>query len=181
VDAGRKGVDWDEYEPFDPGFTGPLHELSTADARAAFSRLMAAKTNRKEELVQLLARNGLQLDTSKDAIQQANDWFLHEVEPDTRNKDRLRSVWYAVVNDLALYLGDAMIERNPRLSWTLVTSPRRHISFQRHVLTGFDVPAPRYIADIDMLVASYGHRVIGGLAVHSDEFVRLLNAATDRS
>lgn len=142
---------------------------------------MAAKTTRKEELVQLLARNGIQLDTSNDAIQQANDWFRHEVEPDTRNTDRLRPLWYAVVNDLALYLGDAMIERNPRLSWTLVTGPRRDISFQRHVLTGFDVPNPRYYADIDRLVASYGHRVIGGLAVHSDEFVRLLNAAADKS
>ncbi len=58
-------VSWDGYTPFDPGVDRPLDEVSRREARAAFDRLMAAKSQRIEELRQLLAANGLTLGTSR--------------------------------------------------------------------------------------------------------------------
>jgi hypothetical protein len=176
------GVDWTAYEPFDPGIWGPLREQSAADARGAFDRLMAAKEERKLALSHLLKANGIELVPTDEAIQRMNDWFRSEVEPDSGDPTRLRPLWYAVVNDLALYLGDVIVGRNPGVAWTIMTRPKDHISFQRHVLTGFaKVPNPNYNIDIDRLIATYGQRAIAGLTVEPDEFVRILNAAARKA
>ena len=175
-------MDWTAYEPFDPGIWGPLHEQSAADAKGAFDRLMAAKEERKLALSHLLKANGIELAPTDEAIQRVNDWFRREVEPDPRDPTRLRPLWYAVVNDLALYLGDVIVSRNPGVAWIIVTRPEDDVSFQRHVLTGFTkVPNPRYKIDIDMLIGTYGQRVIAGLSVEPDEFVRILNAAASKA
>jgi len=61
-------VTWGAYVPFDPGVTRPLEEVTRREARAAFTRLMAAKSERILELQQLLGRNGVELASDDEGL-----------------------------------------------------------------------------------------------------------------
>ncbi|MFF1820697.1 hypothetical protein ACFVWG_25550 [Kribbella sp. NPDC058245] len=170
-------VNWDGYKPFDPGVSGPLNELTRREARAAFERLMAAKSERIDELRRLLANNGVELSSSAPGLQALNDWFRSEVEGDPA-VSRLRPIWYAVVNDIGLFLGDALIERNPHLKWVMFDKGKRDLAYQRHVIMGFtEVANPKYNVDPDLLVGMYGHRIIAGQGIETDAFVTWGGAA----
>lgn len=172
------GVDWNGYAPYDPGVRGPLHELSRGDAKAAFERLMDAKDERVEALRKLAAANGVDLDGSDSSVQDLNDWFRTNMEADLEAPDRLASLWYSVVNDIALYLGDLVIGAAPHLHWTMFDAGKRDAAFQRHVIMGFtQVPNAKYNLDIDMAVATYAHRVIAGQEVDEQFFYRVLQSA----
>lgn len=174
-------MDWAGYEPFDPGVTKPLHEVTKREARDAFNRLMAAREKRIGEVRRLLERNGVELGADDADLQALNDWFRAEVEGD-RETGRLLPRWYAVVNDLALFLGDVIIERGPGLRWAMFDKGARDIAFQRHVLMGFSgVPNPKYNVDIDRLLATYGHRIISGEQVEPDAFVTWVAAAASKA
>lgn len=174
-------VAWGDYAPFDPGVVAPLHEVTKREARAAFQRLMAAKPNRVSELRRLLERNGLALSSDDQGLQRVNDWFRREVEGEATT-GRLLPIWYAVVNDLGLFLGDVMIERCPNLEWVMFDKGARDIAFQRHVIMGFTgVANPKYNVDIDLLVATYGHRIIAGQQVENDAFVSWVAGAVAKA
>jgi hypothetical protein len=176
-------VDWDGYSPYIPEFPvepRPLHEAPRREARAAFKQLMAAKDERIAELGRLLRRNGIELRSSDEGLQEVNDWFRTEVESDPQNPGRLRPLWYAVVNDLALYLGDVCIDRCPNLEWVMFTQGAKAAAYQRHVIMGFKgVSNPRYNFDVDLNLATYGHRIIGGQDVEPDAFVRWVSSAEE--
>lgn len=59
----------------------------------------------------LLAANGISLGEDDAGVQRLNDWFGKNVEARTDRPDRLRNLWYAVVHDVALFLGDVLISR----------------------------------------------------------------------
>lgn len=171
MDGCAMSVNWGDYAPFDPGVTRPLHEVAKREARAAFQRLMEAKADRIAELRRLLSVNGIVLSSDGEGIQSLNDWFRSEVEGDSAT-GRLLSIWYAVVNDLVLFLGDVIIARSPNLKWVMFDKGARDAAFQRHVIMGFsDVSNPKYNVDIDLLVATYGHRIVMGEQVEPDAFV----------
>ena len=66
-----------------------------------------------------------------------------------------------MVNDVALFLGDVLIERCPGLHWEFFTWGKKNAAYQRHVIMGFSrVPNPKYNIDIDAAVAAYGHRIV---------------------
>jgi hypothetical protein len=154
-------IDWNGYEIYDPGVVGPLSTVSRTEARRAYERLMQAKPARMEMLRRLLKANGVELASSDAAIQDLNDWFYANVEPDPVKPGRLLPDWYSVVNDVALFLGDVLIERHPNLSWTFYTAGKRNVSYQRHVIVGFSqVPNQKYNIDFDRMVATYGHRIV---------------------
>jgi hypothetical protein len=181
VDDRAVSVTWSRYVPFDPGVRGPLHELSRREARQAFERLMSEKSARIDALRKLLSANGVALASSDEALQELNDWFRENVEASDQ-PGRLRNLWYAVVNDIALFLGEVMIERAPRLRWEFFTAGRKDVAYQRHVIMGFSgVPNPKYNIDIDAAVATYGHRIVAGNAVEGDAFVRWVENAVERA
>ena len=174
-------IDWDEYVVYDPGVSAPLTTVPRAEARAAFDRLMAARPARVEMLRRLLKVNGVDLGTSDSEIQDLENWFRNHVQQDPAQPGRLLPEWYSVVNDVALFLGELMIQRRPTLRWTLFTAGKKNMSYQRHVRTGFDeVPNPRYNIDIDRLVATYAHQIIDGQETEHDRFYRLLQAVERR-
>jgi hypothetical protein len=87
-----------------------------------------------------------------------------------------------VVNDVALFLGDAIVERAPGVRWVFHDRGSRDLSFQRHVLVGFkSVPNPRYHVDIDLLVATHAHRIVAGLSERRDTFQALVRGAEDKA
>jgi hypothetical protein len=154
-------VAWDDYEVYYPGAFGPSNTLPRPEARRAFDLLMEAKPQRIGMLHHLLNINGVELSSTDPAIQGLNDWFRLNVEADPDKPGRLTPDWYSVVNDIALFLGDVVIERCPGLRWEFYIWGRKNISYQRPVIMGFTrVPNPKYNIDIDAAVASYGHRIV---------------------
>ncbi len=175
-------VNWDGYEIYDPGVYGPLQTLPRAEARRAFDRLMKAKPARIEMLRQLLGANGVELSSTDEGIQSLNDWFRASVEADPEAPGRLLPDWYSVVNDVALFLGDVMIERCPGLRWEFFTWGKKNLSYQRHVIMGFSRMSPKYDFDVDWAVAGYGHCIIasrGSVAVYGTQVVRGVGVDVD--
>ena len=176
-------IDWDGYETYHPGVDGPLNTLPRGEARRAFDMLMEAKSERVEILRRLLGANGVELSSSDQSIQDLNDWFRGNVEPDPETPGRLLPDWYSVVNDVALFLGDVMIERCPGLRWEFFTWGAKNVSYQRHVIMGFSrVADSRYNIDIDRAVAGYGHRLVasrGSVASYGTRVVRGVEVDVD--
>lgn len=170
-------IDWDDYESFDPGFAGPPNLLTRAEARALFKRQMDTKPVRLEFLRSLLKANGHELGTSDDEIQDLNDWFFAHVEADPEHPGRLLPDWYSVAHDVALFLGDVMIERHPNLRWEFFTWGKTNVAYQRHVIMGFSTEDPKLHTNfnIDRSVATYAHRIVesrGSIPVHGIMDVR---------
>jgi hypothetical protein len=130
-------VNWDAYEIYNPGVSGPLWSVPRQEARLAYDRLMDAKPERIELLRRLLAANGIVLSTTDEGIQEVNHWFLAFVEGDPNDPGRLLPAWYSVVNDIALWIGEVIIERCPSVHWQFFTSGTKDVSYQRHTLMGF--------------------------------------------
>lgn len=153
---------WDAYAPYDPGCEGPLQDLPRRAAKLAFEKLMAEKDARIDMLKKLLSANGLRLTRTDTGIQRLNDWFVDHVRPHREFKERLDNIWYSVVNDVALHLGDEIIRRSGgTLEWRMFIGPNDDVAYQRHVLMGFQQARnPLYNVDIDNLVASAGHAAI---------------------
>lgn len=175
-------VNWGDYRVFDPGVDRPLHEVSRRQAKRHYEKLMAEKEERKQALVELLAREGVELDGSERSVQQLNDWFRASVEADPEDdapKPRLAPRWFGVINDIAVYLGDLLCERNPRLHWELYVWGKRNTAYQRPVIMGFDAPNSKFNLDLDAAIAVDGHRVVAGLSVEEDEFVAILHEAEE--
>jgi hypothetical protein len=162
-------MDWNGYEIYDPGVVGALNMLPRAEARKAFERLMRAKSARVEILRRVLRANGVDLGSSEVALQDLNDWFYDNVEPDPENLGRLRPEWYSISSDIGLFLGDVLVGRCPGLRWDFFTWGRKDVSFQRHVIMGFSqVPNPKYNVDFGSAVATYGHRIVAKRGSVSD-------------
>jgi hypothetical protein len=169
-------VNWDEYEIYDPGVAAPLNLVTRAEARRMFDKAMSEKPARVETLRRLLRANGVELGNTDAAIQDLNDWFVAKVEPDPENPGRLTPEWYSIVHDVALFLGEVIIERCQGLRWELFVGGKKDVSYQRHVITGFtDVSNPKYNLDLTRRVATYGHRLVashGSVAQHGTVTVR---------
>jgi hypothetical protein len=172
-------MDWDDYEIFDPGpeVNRPHAELPRRDARRAFNRLMAEKERRKAELRKLVAANGIELDGSDGSIDRLEAWFRASVEGSSDEADRLKPIWYAVVNDIGLFLGDEVIRRAPNVGWVLNTFGRTNLSYHRAVLAGFNTPAKNFTVDPELVVGNEGHEAITGERLPSGRFVGLVNSA----
>lgn len=170
-------VNWDSYEIYDPTVRRPLHELPRKDARVAFERLMEQKSARVDTLKRLVKLNGVELEGGSASIQNLNDWFAREVREDPERPGRLEPIWYSVVNDIALYLGDIMIKRNADLHWDCFVGGKKDVSCQRHVLMGFTARNPKYNVDVDRLLGTYGHQLVAGVSVDDSAFWKWLLGA----
>lgn len=180
--GGAVSVDWNGYEPYVPPHDGPVYELPPKHARETFERAMAAKPARIEQLRRLLAANGLVLGGDDDSVQRLNDWFRTNVEANPGDPSRLENLWYAVVFDTGLFLGDVMIQRSPGLRWEMFKAGRRDVAYQKHVIVGFTkVANPKYNVDIDRVVATYGHQVINRDDVDPQLFVAVLRDAAAKA
>lgn len=153
-------MNWGDYGIYDPGVVGPLNTLPRAEARRAFDRLMDQKAARIEMLGRLMRANGVELSGTDEGIQDLNDWFRVNVQPDPANPGRLLPDWYSVVNDVSLFLGEVIIERCPSLRWEFFTGGKKDVAYQHHVIMGFQGANPKFNMDIDARVAGYGHRIV---------------------
>ncbi|WP_155357963.1 hypothetical protein [Acrocarpospora macrocephala] len=173
-------MNWAEYEPYEPLYEGTMHDMPRRQAREEFNHLMSAKGERGEQLRLLLLANGIELDTTDEAVQVLHDWFRVNVESEPSNPERLRPIWYAVVNDISLFLGDVMISRCPNLEWVFWTGGKRDSSYQRHVITGFRAVAnPKYYVDVDLNLATQGLWYMENVDQEPNQFVAMLREAAE--
>ena len=109
-----------------------------------------------------LKANGVEPGNSDSAVQDLNDWFFAHVGADPEQPGWLLPDWYSVVHDVALFLGDLMIERHPNLRWEFFAWGKTNVSFQRHVIMGFSTEDPKFRTNIniDPVVATYAHEII---------------------
>ncbi len=136
---------------------------------------MGAKSARIQELRNLLQVNEVRYGLDDQSIQDLNDWFRVNVQPNPDLPERLENIWYAVVNDVALHLGDIIILRSPRLQWIMFVAGKKNMAYQRHVISGFTrVANPKYNVDIDIAVATYAHQIIAGEQVEVDYFLQVV-------
>lgn len=163
---------WSSYVAFQPGVSQPWHELSPGDARKVFAKVIAAREERVASLRQLLEANGRQLGISNDDIQDLEDWFRGHVvaDPDEPSRPDARSL--ALAFDIGVFLGELMIRRRPELRWKLLTSPKRDVSFQRPVVSGFSDPSMHI--DPIWSASSFAFRLSNGSDDGKRVFLRML-------
>lgn len=107
----------------------------------------------------LLDGDGIELGTSDDDIQQLENWFRRSVAASTEEPARLANRWYAVVNDIAVGLGDILVTRCPDLHWEFfIRGARSDMSYQKHVITG--LPRCRTQSTTSTLIASLRRTLI---------------------
>jgi hypothetical protein len=173
-------LNWDGYEPLEDAVVDPSR-LSRKDARAAYERLMEMKDARREQLVKLLAADGVEFDGSDAAVQALTDWFARSVERSPSNPAEPASEWLSVALDIGLLLGDLLIERAPGLEWVFFDrGGPRNLSYRRPVVMGFDVPNKNYNADFGWIARRYAYNAVAGQAGDEpDLFLRALRAQLD--
>jgi hypothetical protein len=173
-------TNWDGYEIYRPLVAGRPNDMARADARAEYDYIMASRTERHAQLQQLFQNNGVVCGETDVAVQGINDWFVASVEADPDHAGRLKTEWYSVAMDLGLFLGDIIVNSVPGLHWQLFAGGKRDASYQHHVVMGFNSPNPKYKVDLEAAVVGTAHRIVVGLEVESDRFVRILRAVRDR-
>ena len=86
------------------------------------------------------------------------------------------------MNDIALFLGDVIINQAPNLKWVMFDKGARDIAFQRHVIMGFSkVANPKYNVDIDLLIATYGHQLVANEEVRKRAFLEWIESAVGQA
>ena len=154
-------MDWSGYKLYEPGITGPVKMLPRAEAKQVFDQCMAQKAARLDMLCLLLKQNEIRVARTNPALQHLNDWFVANVTPDPDNPGSLTPAWYSLVHDVALVLGDVVLERCPGLRWEFYTRGKKDVSFQRHVIVGFtQIANPKYHLDVYHRVSIYAHYIV---------------------
>ncbi len=171
-------VDWTGYRPFDPGVYEPLKRVPREQAQAHFERLMAARSERRQALAALVLRAGVALGPTDVDLAALCAWFIDEVEHLPSEPDSPTPIWQAVIVDIALHLGEILIERQPHLRWQLYTHLAKAHGYQRPTIVGFrGVTDPFYYVDPGHLVAAFAALVARKRPVKRDYFAYLVRRA----
>ncbi len=168
-------MNWDAYEGWELPLVETWPDLSVKEARRAFDRLMAAKQERISQLRAVLAANAVELGTSDESIQRLNEWLVAAVEPDPSQPGHPTPTWKSLGQDIALFIGEVLIERVPGLEWRLFEGSRRHLSHHHPVVMGFDVINSRFNVDPFWIVGGFMlDASLGRAHDEPDLFVRVL-------
>jgi hypothetical protein len=173
------GVGWGEWEPFADAVGQQLDEAERAGARRSFDALMAARSERRQQLGALLARSGITVTTQDPGLQALDDWYQSNVEAlPTGTHPTISTLVRDRPGHRALPSGTRSSSA-PNIEWRLFTHGRKDVSYQRPVLMGFSgVPNPRYNVDPETLVGIHGHRLSADLEEPGDLFLQVVRRAT---
>jgi hypothetical protein len=151
-----------EYSIFDPHIDRPLHELSREEAKDAYKWFISQKGLRKEELLRLCKERGVFITEPVVFLEKLHDFFIHEIKLDGI-KDTPSNYIYSLCNDIAIYMGELLIENASNIKWCFFIKGKSHIYYQRPVLIGFEnVKNKNYCIDFDYLLCQYAHRLFQG-------------------
>ncbi|MFD6196411.1 hypothetical protein ACFWE3_06860 [Mycobacteriaceae bacterium NPDC060252] len=168
-------TNWNGYMPFERiGGRIPSADLSKVDAQARFEQVTSSLAERITELGKLTHANGLELGASPERHAQLMDWLLSSIE-DAGHGD-LRSYWQSVLYDVAIFVGESLIQRIPYLTWTFAAKGSRRTveSYQGTVIGGFTKtlsPTLDVFREFDSLGAVTEK---GGISPRRKQFLSLL-------
>ncbi|GIT82026.1 hypothetical protein LLS1_36950 [Leifsonia sp. LS1] len=148
-------INWGDYSLYEPPVLGPPENMSRRDARVAYADVMEKKPERLDYLKAFAARNGVVLDGHRESTDRWGRWLYEHVEEDPVRPGRLLGDWYSLVFDSGLFVGDLIIAKNPARFWKMQEGGKRHVSYQKPVIAGFD--DPRYSVDPDRFIAGLGY------------------------
>ena len=156
-------IEFGGYEPYIPIVADPrpLHLASRAEAKAEFDDLMARRAERRQAFRALLERAGVARPDEPLDLDAVDAWFARNVRLQEGSTERFESVWYAVMTDYGITLGDLLIEAHPWLSWVFWTRHKKDDSYQRAVVAGFrSVPKPHYYVDFAFRLVVFAFRAV---------------------
>ncbi len=159
------GVSFDGYESYQPVAAKPLHTVTRAEAIAESENLLAHKAERIAQVTALFQRNtgAPDGDVSFDDVDR---WFVANVERSADEPDRPRPLWYMVMNDYGLLLGEELIRRHPTLHWLLFVADPKGAYYQRTVVGGFQhVRNKDFHVDFTMQLVVVASRAVEGQTV----------------
>ncbi len=172
-------VDWANYQPYVPPFDGPLSALSRKEAKISFEHFMSERPARLEQLTDLLAKNGVVLSFDSDNLDITNDWFVANVESRESTINRLENIWYSIILDLTVFIGEAIISRHPELHWDLFIWGKKNASYHTPVIMGFEnITKVPMDMNLSLALVVYANRVTQKLPVPRHYFVSLVDQAT---
>ncbi len=159
-------MQWPEYMPYQPVVGGLPHELDRASAQKRFDDIMVHKAERVAQLGKVVEANGFRLGSDDDSLDALDDFFRTNVEPSASDPSRMMNIWYAMAFDIALHLGDVIIERAPSLRWDFFrwgpTGPGRDMSYHQPVIMGYSGTEPLLSRELIVTVSWYGVECMGG-------------------
>jgi hypothetical protein len=150
-------MNWGNYRPSGWVALQTASQLSRRDARRWFDNLMAESTARLAELERLTAQSGSVIDMTDAGIQELNEWFVCNVEPDPKSPGNMKPIWYSVCQDIMLYIGQTIVLRDAKLQWELCVAGRRNVAYQQPVIVGFE---HRPYLEVGRRVWTYGNRIV---------------------
>jgi hypothetical protein len=151
------------YSVFDPGVDRPLHKVSREEAIRHFEHHVVSIEERLAQLQLLVESAGIELDFSDRSLHQLDQWFpavisSYGVENEWPTPEAL-----SICSDLAMYLGEVLRRRGPKLEWRLELGDKRDMAYQRPVIAGFQqVRDPSYSVDYDDMLCGYAVRLAQG-------------------
>jgi hypothetical protein len=149
--------------------------MPRVQARAEYDHLMAARAERRVALTGLLNDNGVVLSDDDAGVAALDVWFCSHVELSDEVEDRLQNLWYAVIVDMALFMGDLVISQAPSIHWEFFLRGKRNAAYQRPVLMGFtEIEYPSYNADLIFALSTYGLRMALGRGEGPGLFVKMM-------
>ncbi|WP_353111804.1 hypothetical protein [Microbacterium sp.] len=151
---------WDGYVLNDFVPYWELWDLPRREARAEYNRVMGLKDHRLRQLRGLLGRSGVELDFSDRSVADLDAWFIEAMEPLVGHEvPNGRSL--SVCEDIALFLGDLLIDRLPGLRWEFFIWGKKSMSYQNHVIYGYPGRETlRLNTGLSGMVHGYGVRVL---------------------
>lgn len=173
-------VNWENYRPDWPPFEGPLRLLNRREAKISYEHFLSERSNRVEQLEGLLTQNGLSLPADEASLQVANEWFDANVERSEKNAEKIGNLWYSVIYDFSVFIGEMIIARHPGLHWALFLWGKKDLSYQSPVIMGFDNLAnSRVNMNLAAALVTHAHRVAHSLPEDPNYFVALVRGAGD--
>jgi len=153
-----------EYEIFDPGVNGPLHELTRAEAEEHFRHFMNEMPRRLEIIQDLTRVDGITLNFQMDSLDQIDYWFPHQIDGEFRDNGE---VWptsrsFSICNDVGMYMGEMLCRQSETMHWELCTWPKDNIYYQRPVVTGFQNSPSPFEVDFDYTLCGYACSLVRG-------------------
>lgn len=152
-------VNWGSYELIDLEVVGSWSELSPAQARRSFEKIMTQRHDRITMLGNLVQANGYPFGSEDSQLQAVNDFFRLNVEAGDGLQGYPAPEWGSVAYDIGLHLGEVLINRFPNLRWELDTT-KRSTSVNQPVLVGFSKAHPRFNLPVFDRFISYGYQVL---------------------
>jgi hypothetical protein len=129
-ESGKYQFTYKGYDPYISPQPLLMKHLPAQYGRHAFQHLIQNKAERIHQIAQLLEQYKIHIEATQACWSGIGNWVLEQIEPNrepahiSEHTDaaligelRLRPLWYSILTDLSLLLGEHLISLDDRFSW----------------------------------------------------------------